>query len=179
MIKIAVTGHRPDKLYGYNLNDERYEVLIYKITKAIEEASGEEKDILGISGMALGVDTLFIWSLVDYEAAHRDRKVIIEGAIPFKNQSNKWSMWDKKLYEKLLNEIVDVRTYVDTIEGYNWDKKTQVGEYSSIKLEARNRYMIDKCDILIAVYDGYSKGGSYNAISYAKKIGKKIIYIDI
>ena len=48
-----------------------------------------------------------------------------------------------------------------------------------MKLEARNRYMIDKCDVLIAVYDGFSKGGTYNAINYAKKIGKKIIYVSI
>ena len=82
-------------------------------------------------------------------------------------------------YEKLLNEIVDVCTYIDTIEEYKWDKKTPMGEYSSIKMEARNHYMIDKCDVLIAVYDGFSKGGTHNAINYAKKLGKKIIFVPI
>lgn len=178
-MKIAVTGHRPDKLYGYDLNDERYEALINRLTKAIEEASNGEDDILGITGMALGVDMLFIWSLVDYEKEHKDKKITIEGAIPFENQPNKWQLWDRKLYESLLDDIVDIKTYVDTIKEYKWDKKTPVGEYSPMKLEARNRYMIDKCDVLIAVYDGYSKGGTHNAINYAKKLGKKIIFVPI
>ena len=88
-MNIAVTGHRPDKLYGYDLNDERYEALINRLTKAIEEASNGEDDILGITGMALGVDMLFIWALVDYEIEHRDKKITIEGAISFKNQPSK------------------------------------------------------------------------------------------
>ena len=88
-------------------------------------------------------------------------------------------MWDKKLYESLLDDVVDTHTYVDTIKEYEWDKKTPVGEYSPIKLEARNHYMIDKYDVLIVVYDGYSKGGTYSAINYAKKLGKKIIFVSI
>ena len=38
----------------------------------------------------------------------------------------------------------------------------------------RNRYMIDKADIVIT-YIQYTKGGAYQAYLYAKKQGKNII----
>lgn len=38
--------------------------------------------------------------------------------------------------------------------------------------------MVDRCDKLIACYNGDTSGGTYNCVQYAKKKGKEIIVID-
>ena len=45
-------------------------------------------------------------------------------------------------------------------------------------MQLRNEYMIDKCDYLVACWNG-TKGGTYNAIRYAEKRTKMIDFIDI
>ena len=52
---ICVTGHRPDKLYGYDLTDSRWQNL----KNIFKEKLIEMKCTNAISGMALGVDTIF------------------------------------------------------------------------------------------------------------------------
>lgn len=42
--------------------------------------------------------------------------------------------------------------------------------------EQRDRYMVDNCDLLLAVWDGIEAGGAWKTIEYAKSKGKKIIY---
>ena len=44
-------------------------------------------------------------------------------------------------------------------------------------MQKRNEYMVDKCDILLAVWDG-SAGGTNNCVKYARKLDKEIIIID-
>lgn len=45
-------------------------------------------------------------------------------------------------------------------------------------LNQRNIGMIKNCDVLIAVYDGISTGGTANAVRDAIKMNKFIYYID-
>ena len=42
----------------------------------------------------------------------------------------------------------------------------------------RNRYMVDNCDVLIAIYNGETKGGTAYTVNYARKLGKEIVIID-
>ena len=51
-MKICVTGHRPNKLYGYNLSDSRWQRLKEQFKSILKENNCEE----AITGMALGVD---------------------------------------------------------------------------------------------------------------------------
>ena len=44
-------------------------------------------------------------------------------------------------------------------------------------MQKRNRYMVDKSDIILAIWNGEKSGGTWNTIEYAQKKGKKIIYI--
>ena len=45
MIRIAATGHRYDKLYGYNLRDPRYMALYIMICDRILKAKKKTKSI--------------------------------------------------------------------------------------------------------------------------------------
>ena len=44
MIKLTVTGHRPNKLYGYNYKDSRYQALYYMLVNRILKAINEDQD---------------------------------------------------------------------------------------------------------------------------------------
>ena len=50
-------------------------------------------------------------------------------------------------------------------------------EYSRDSYYKRDCFMVDNCDILIAIWDGIPQGGTYITIDYARKQGKPIIYL--
>ena len=101
--------------------------------------------------------------------------IIIEVAVPFKNQPIKWNIESQELYNKQLL-AADIITYVDTLDMY----RTNIpdGCFDRNKLMNRNKYMIDNSDVLIAVWDG-SPSGTKHAIDYAKEKNKEVIIINI
>ena len=44
-------------------------------------------------------------------------------------------------------------------------------------MHKRNRYMVDKADLVLAVWNGVCSGGTWETIKYARKNGKIIRYI--
>lgn len=51
------------------------------------------------------------------------------------------------------------------------------GGYASWKMQKRNEWMVDRCDILVSVWDG-TEGGTYNCVNYAIGKNKQIIRIN-
>lgn len=160
-MKIAITGHRPNKLGNdYNLTSP----LIQKIKLEIEEILFDyythitTNELILISGMALGIDTLFAKIAIEH-------KFPFIAAIPFHNQDCKWIDSSKKIYRELLSQAKEV---IDTSGEFI---------YRPELMQIRNEWMVDNCDVLIAVWNGTS-GGTKNCINYAKKQGKQIIYIN-
>lgn len=41
---------------------------------------------------------------------------------------------------------------------------------------ARDQYMVDHCDVLLAIWDGKKSGGVWSMIRKAQKAGKQIVY---
>ena len=155
---IFVTGHRPAKLFGYNLNNPGWIALKEKI----EQILVEQQCTKGISGMALGTDTIFALAVLELRAAGYPIK--LQCAIPCKNHSSKWHLQDIQLYQAILNQADEIILVSDT-------------EYNKSVLQKRNIYMVDHSDKGIAVWNG-SSGGTKNCINYAEKQGKEMIYID-
>lgn len=156
---IAVTGHRPDKLWGYELNlkNPNYMNLYIKMYDFLIE----NKPTKCISGMALGVDTLFACVVLKYKKKY---PVLLECAIPCLNHSCKWNEKDKIFYNKILS-LADIITYVSE------------KEYKPELMQKRNEYMVNNCDILLAIWNG-SSGGTANCIKYAKLKNKNIKIIN-
>lgn len=77
-MKICVTGHRPNKLYGYNLSDPRWQNLKGLFKHILKENNCEE----AITGMALGVDTVFALAVLELKYEGYDIK--LHCAIPCK-----------------------------------------------------------------------------------------------
>lgn len=158
-MKIAITGHRPNKLYGYDLSNSKWLQLKNKFKDILKEYACTE----AITGMALGVDTIF--ALAVLELKKEGYNIKLHCAIPCKNQSCKWSALDQKRYNDILSKADVVKLISDE-------------EYKPWLMQKRNQYMIDKCDMLIAVWDG-SKSGTYNCIEYATKNNKNVYLINV
>jgi uncharacterized phage-like protein YoqJ len=82
-------------------------------------------------------------------------------AIPFNGQQNQWPLEDRKRFDKVIS-------LADTI------KVVSPGPYAAWKMEARNRWMVDNSDIVLALYNGDPKGGTANCIKYAKSKDRQI-----
>lgn len=160
-MKIAITGHRPVKLGNdYALTSPLIQNIKLEIMRQIVNIQGKHlmEDIMLITGMALGIDTLFA-------------KIAIElnfpfiAAIPCAGQASMWPASSKQIYFDLVEHPLCTKHWCST------------EPYRSDLMQKRNQWMVDNCDILIAVWDGTS-GGTGNCVKYAKSVHKQIIHID-
>jgi len=158
-MKVAVTGHRPNKLWGYEYSHPKYVALGWALRNTLISLQADHI----ISGMALGVDTIF--ALVGLKLkSNAMPNLTIECAIPCTNHSSKWLKTSVDLYDSIIKRS-DLITYV-----------TQE-PYTMSCMQRRNEYMVDNCDVLIAVWDG-TPGGTANCVKYAIEKGIQIQYIN-
>jgi uncharacterized phage-like protein YoqJ len=108
-----------------------------------------------ITGMAQGWDQAVAQACINLN-------VPFWACVPFAGQEKKWPAAGQKRYHRLLAAALKVTIVCD-------------GAYQPYKMERRNRYMVDKCDTLMALYDGSATGGTRNAHVYAESLGKTII----
>ena len=134
-MKICVTGHRPNKMYGYDLNDSRYIDLIEKFQELLIQNECTE----AITGMALGVDTVFAMAVIGLKDKGYDIK--LHCAIPCKNHTCKWFGESIRQYNYILENADIVKIVCDE-------------EYKPWVMQKRNEYMVDLSDKVIAVWDG-------------------------
>jgi len=160
---IAFTGHRPNKLGGYDDNSPKRIALRQHIEETLQRAVvkyGTTYQIIVISGGALGVDQ---------DAARVAYKMNIPFIVaqPCKNHESKWPKESQIKYNKMLELAHKVVLVSD-------------GTYPELGakcMQDRNIWMVDHCDALIAVWDGTS-GGTANCVQYAQKVGKPIVHIN-
>ena len=107
-----------------------------------------------VSGMAIGVDMDFAEMVIALRDAE-NYPIKLECAIPCHNHTLKWSKADILRY----NEILKCADSVNLISE----------RYTTECMLKRNRYMVDKSDIVIAVFNGIEKGGTWHTINYAQK----------
>lgn len=165
---ISITGHRPNGLpreYGYNLNNEAWTKLKEYIEATIEECykyATKNEELTLVTGMALGVDTVF-WE-VAAKLRKSNKNIRIEAALPFIGQEKKWTEESQKQYKQMLSESNKVTIVSE-------------GGFATYKMMARNRYMVNKSDIVIAVICKET-GGTAQCVKYAKEHNKVVIEIN-
>lgn len=172
LYKIAFTGHRPEKLPGHPgrkmLQEEIRSLLVRAVTKY-----GKSHRVVVICGGAQGIDT---------DAAREAYRLNIPYivAIPFEGQSSKWETEAQERYQRMCRlaspEIAEaLATNGERVrQGAVYVSE---GGYEYAKYGKRDRWMVDRCDALIAVYDG-SASGTGKTYDYAKSIGKPVLRID-
>ena len=162
-LSVAFTGHRPESLpCGNDMDSEAYfnlQTLVWK--EIIRYIDAGCKTFY--CGAARGADIMCgEIILAEKTTKHPDIQLIC--AIPFREQAHSWEdLWKMRYYDLLR----DSDRIVQLCDNY------QRGCY-----HIRNRYMVDNCDILIAIYNGETKGGTAYTVNYARKLGKEIVIID-
>jgi len=175
MITICFTGHRPNKLGGYDWNTVKNHNIMKELSCKIMDVldNNEGDNFHFICGGALGIDQM-AFHICDKLKLTYDN-ISIEVAIPFLKQDVKWNDLDRIKWRQQLNKA-DKITRVDKLENYKI-KGYEEDIYYPAKMQKRNQYMVNSSDIVIAVWSG-SKGGTGNCVNYAKMQKKEIIVIN-
>lgn len=165
-IKIAVTGHRPDKLWGYRNIDTKpeYKRLKEKIKeKILEIAKGYDK-VVCITGMALGADIIFANAVLEMWDAG-DARLQLDCYIPCANQER---MWPRRSQDEYLSIF-------ERADNIVWVSKE---DYTEGCMLARNQAMVDACDVVIAIYNGDKKGGTADTVRRVAASGKRVVILN-
>lgn len=152
MIRVAGTGHRPDKLGGYSQHAHwrltsfaMEEIAILHYTYPIDSI---------ISGMALGWDQALAEAAVELG-------IPLIAALPFADQCVKWPEESRKQWERLVSRAAQVHEVCPA-------------GYAPWKMQRRNEWMVDQLeqvdDVLLALWDG-TPGGTGNCVDYALRKG--------
>jgi len=156
------TGHRPKSLLCKEDENHPTCVKIKAQLKKMIIGLIEKKNVFYyISGAALGVD---MWAMeIVIELKKRYPSIKLEVAVPCEVQCARWSQQSKERYNNLLG-CSDKVTIVQK-------------EYTHDCMMNRNKYMVDKSDFVLAVWNRKPSGTS-NTIKYAKQRGKTVYCID-
>lgn len=146
----AGTGHRPPKLGGYGEN------AMSKVEYFARDVLDKFQPSLVISGMAIGWDQALAWGAIQLSIPY-------VAAVPFTSQASRWPLESQRRYHHLLERAKEVVT-------------VSSGEYSARAMQARNEWMVDHCDYVLALWDG-SSGGTLNCVKYANRVGKTVMNV--
>lgn len=148
---VAFTGHRPPKLdMAWDGRSSADVAIRADMTDWLLELGCTDV----ITGMALGIDTNA--ARVAYQMG-----LPYHAYVPFKGQEGRWPAARQADYHTALGLAASV-VY------------TSSGGYNPAKMQVRNEYMADNCDVLLAYWDG-SAGGTANCLRYADYKGVRII----
>lgn len=154
---VAFTGHRPQSFESNRQIVWVQDQLLQAILRAARVGCGRF-----ISGGALGVDQWAAESVIASRGVQGYRLTI---ARPFPSQDAVWNEEQKRWYRMLLehaDEVVDINP----------------DPYAAWKLLARNKWMMEQTDAVIAVWNGQQKGGTHHAVLHAQALGKPIFWIN-
>lgn len=156
MVKVCVTGHRPQKLGGFDVSNPTRTW----VRNALSEVLDTVKPNYAYSGMALGVDQ-------DFADLCVEKGIPFEAVIPFPEQPSNWNNESQTRYYELLKKAKGQQVVCSS-------------GYAAWKMQRRNEAMVDAIGddgIVVAVWDG-SAGGTANCFRYAAGAGKVIVRID-
>lgn len=161
---ISLTGHRPAALDGYDLSTPFYRKLEAGLHRIAERALERYGAVQLHSGMALGADTVWSKAALRLRDEHPE-EVYFVAEVPVLTQPDRWvGTKDKALWQEHVDTADVLRVYGES--------------YSVGFLHARNQGMIEAANLLLAVWNGSTSGGTAGAVRYAEKIGRKTHRID-
>ena len=151
--RCCFTGHRPDKMM-YGEND-----IKPLLEKAIDDAIAKGY-VTFITGMAMGVDIWAAEIVLDRKKTNKDIHLIC--ALPHPNFESRRSFGEKQRF----NKIIKSSDLVKEISRHYFTGCYQV----------RNEWMVDRSNLVIAVFNG-QKSGTKNTVDYAKRKGIRVVNV--
>lgn len=160
----SFTGHRPDK-FNFKYNEEHIDCIRLK-AKLIDEI--EKLYLSGVkyflTGCAMCVD---IWCAeIVLQLKNKYEDIELFSVLPCNNHDEKWS----ESYKQRLKNVLDNSKKSITLQK----------NYTSDCYFKRNKYLVDKSNIVLGVYDlKMKRSGTRNTLNYAIQENKEIIILDI
>ena len=164
MIKTCCcTGHRPKGFpFEYGKDKKRHKEYLKALEEKIKLVITDYGITNFISGMALGVDLDFAEIVLKLKKKY---PIKLECAVPCPNQTIKWNGEDKLRYDEIIKKADEVNLISE--------------KYTPECMLKRNRYMADKSDVVIAVFNGIEQGGTWYTINYARNKNKQTEIINL
>lgn len=160
----SFTGHRPEKL-PFRSDESHPDCARLKqvIAAQIERLYRERSITKYFAGGAIGVDTSAAEEVIRFRTAHSDVKLHI--IVPFRGQTDRFSPEQRRKYQKIL-KAADIVTVMQE-------------HYTGDCFFRRNDMLVERADVLIAVYDstGRSRSGMSYTVNRAIETGKHILFI--
>lgn len=148
--RCCFTGHRPDKI---ELGEKEIKPLLEKaIDKAISEGF-----VTFITGMAMGTDIWAAEIVLDRKKKNKNLHLIC--ALPHSGFENRRNFTEKIRFSKIIKKADLVKEIND--------------HYFTGCYQVRNEWMVDRSNLVIAVFNG-QKSGTKNTVDYAIKKGINI-----
>lgn len=146
---VAFAGHRPDKLGDW----DPLHPVVERVRKAVRDELIRYWPVYAISGMALGFDTWAAETCVELG-------IPFIAALPCDGMEQPWPMPSQERFRALLLKAKEIHV-------------VSPGPYRPWKMQKRNEWMVDRCNRVIAAFDG-SPGGTYNCLAYAAEVGRDV-----
>ena len=145
---IAGTGHRPDKLGGYDAKTFA-RLVMFAEGELIDWHKMNRGPIPTgiISGMALGFDQALAVAAINL-------RLPLHAIIPFNDFDNRWPEASRATYREIMNQATKITVVGPT--------------YSPQIYQDRNVEMVDNADAIMALWNG-TPGGTENCMAYAFK----------
>lgn len=153
----SFTGYRPGKLpFGTHENDPRCYEFKFRLREALTELirAGYTRFL---SGGAMGMDLIAAELVLDLRKEYPN--ITLEVVTPCDSQADRWPEAYRIRYARLRREA-------DTLTATSH-------RYTPDCMMLRNRYLVDRADLILACYDGLP-GGTESTLRYAKKCGVPI-----
>lgn len=180
---VCITGHRPDRFGGHDESAPQIIAVKEALRSAVREAYDRGFRRF-ISGMAQGVDTWAAEAVIELRAERTEVRLI--AAVPFVTQPNLWPREATERWERILRSADQVW---NTMDGSRWPVELLINEADRMFRERerltnttplimhRNRWMVDRAALVIAVWDA-APSGTANAVRYAAELGREVVRID-
>lgn len=137
---VAFTGHR-------NIPRDKEQGVRQQVKDAVLHLHNQGCRTF-LCGMAVGFDMLAAEVVLSLKETLPDIRLV--AVVPYKGQSERWSSYEQRRYERLLTMADKVRVLSE--------------RYYDGCLLRRNDYMISHANHIIAYFDGKPKGGTFYTV---------------
>lgn len=162
------TGYRPHR-FNFSPDGLRPEQVQAALGAQIRRLYDEGYRTF-ISGMSAGVD---LWAAAEVLALREtcpDAELI--AAVPFAGQESHWPIPLQREYRRILDAAQQTEVLFDA---------TAAEQNAAECYKKRNRWMVDRADTVLAVCEidlADSRTGTAATVRYARRLQKRILYID-
>jgi uncharacterized phage-like protein YoqJ len=162
---VCGTGHRTQVILSMTqkMVHEQEAKCEARLQELCEAALIQVQATKVISGLALGFDTALAEAAVKL-------KLPLVAAVPFEGQEAFWNDKQQKRYHELRKLAVEVVVVSDL------SRTEASGKETAAAYHARDKWMVDNCDLVVALYcqEKKKKSGTGVTVRYAESINKTI-----